>query len=65
VFHAGTKLNDAGELLTAGGRVLGVTAMGSDIREAVDRAYAAVHKITWDGVQYRSDIAHRAFDRKD
>ena len=65
VFHAGTKLNDAGQLVTAGGRVQGVTAMGTDIRQAVDKAYDAVRKITWEGVQYRSDIAHRAFDRKD
>lgn len=62
VFHAGTKAGEDGAILTNGGRVLGVTATGKDIRQAVDRAYDAVHKITWEGVQYRSDIAHRAFE---
>jgi phosphoribosylamine--glycine ligase len=60
VFHAGTKKID-GEIATAGGRVLGVTAKGRDLRAAVDNAYAAVGKISWDGVQYRGDIAGKAF----
>ncbi|NOY75633.1 MAG: phosphoribosylamine--glycine ligase [Kiritimatiellaeota bacterium] len=59
VFHAGTK-NDGGKIVTSGGRVLGITTKGRDIREAAANAYAAVEKISWDGAQYRGDIAHRA-----
>lgn len=59
VFHAGTAL-DGDKVVTAGGRVLGVTALGSDLRNAVDNAYAAVKKICWENVFYRNDIAHRA-----
>ncbi|MFA7053309.1 MAG: phosphoribosylamine--glycine ligase, partial [Kiritimatiellia bacterium] len=62
VFHAGTALND-GQVVTAGGRVLAVTALGADLRAAVGRAYEAAAKIRFDGVHYRTDIAHRAFDR--
>ncbi len=61
VFHAGTKCTD-GQLVTSGGRVLGVTAKGADLRQAVDNAYRAVACIHWDGVQYRNDIAHKAFE---
>ena len=61
VFHAGTAIKD-GHLVTAGGRVLGVTARGNDLRQAVDHAYQAVNLISWDGMQYRKDIAHRAFE---
>ncbi|MBI4746368.1 MAG: phosphoribosylamine--glycine ligase [Deltaproteobacteria bacterium] len=59
VFHAGTALKDS-KIVTNGGRVLGVTASGSDIREAVKEAYRAVSKITWNGVHYRKDIGRRA-----
>lgn len=62
VFHAGTQWRD-NEVVTAGGRVLGVTAKGRDIRAAVAAAYQAVDCITWPDVQFRRDIAHRAFDR--
>lgn len=63
VFHAGTKA--AGdEIVTAGGRVLGVTAIGEDIREAKDRAYEAVEKINFADVHYRHDIAWRALKDK-
>jgi phosphoribosylamine--glycine ligase len=62
VFHAGTKLDD-GNVVTAGGRVLGVTAKGADIGMAVENAYAAVEKITWNGAFFRRDIAKRAIDR--
>lgn len=55
VYHAGTALKD-GKLVTNGGRVLGVTAMGADLDEALDKAYAAVKKIHFDGVHYRTDI---------
>jgi len=59
VFHAGTKL-DNGKVLTDGGRVLGVTAMGSDINQAIKNAYSAVDKIKWDGIHYRKDIGNKA-----
>jgi len=62
VFHAGTGLKN-GKFVTDGGRVLGVTAIGHDYKEAVDRAYKAVADINWRGVQYRKDIAHRALRR--
>lgn len=62
VFHAGTRIAD-GKLVTSGGRVLGVTALGKDIRDAVKNAYKAVDCISWDGMQYRKDIAHRALER--
>jgi len=62
VFHAGTKLAD-GKLVTAGGRVLGVTARGTDLRDAVDHAYAAVEKIRFEGMQFRRDIAARGLKR--
>ncbi len=63
VFHAGTALKD-GQVVTAGGRVLAVTALGADLRAAVGRAYEAAAKIRFEGVHYRTDIAHRAFDRE-
>jgi len=56
VFHAGTGLLD-GEIVTSGGRVLGVTALGNDVAAARDRAYAEAKKISFDGMQFRSDIA--------
>ncbi len=62
VYHAGTALRD-GRLVNAGGRVLGVTARGKTLEEAVRKAYDAVGKIHWEGMQYRKDIAHRAFHR--
>jgi phosphoribosylamine--glycine ligase len=63
VFHAGTKLVD-GQLVNNGGRVLGVTARGKDLRTAVDTAYRAVDCIHWQDVCFRRDIAHRAFGRE-
>jgi phosphoribosylamine---glycine ligase len=62
VFHAGTALR-AGRLTTAGGRVLGVTALGADIAAAVAQAYAAAADIRFDGVHYRRDIGHHALRR--
>ena len=62
VFHAGTKAV-GGQIVTAGGRVLGVTAMAKDIKSAKNFAYAAVEKIHFDKVHYRKDIAWRAFNR--
>lgn len=63
VFHAGTRRREDGELVTSGGRVLGVTALGESIGAAVDRAYAAVRKIRFPGMQYRRDIGRRAIAR--
>ena len=63
VFHAGTRLEN-GRVLTDGGRVLCVTALGADVREARDLAYAAAGKIRWPGAFYRRDIAWRALDRR-
>ena len=59
VFHAGTAVN-GGKLVTAGGRVLGVTAMGVGIKRAINKAYEAVAKIKWEGVHYRKDIGEKA-----
>ena len=58
VFHAGTALKD-GQLVTAGGRVLSVTAHGTDLRDAVQRAYEAIKYVHFEGMHYRKDIAHR------
>ena len=62
VFHAGTKISD-GSVVTAGGRVLGVTASGKDIAEAQERAYKAVSLISFTDMQYRKDIAWRALKK--
>ena len=59
VFHAGTALA-GGQLLTAGGRVLGVTAAADTLNEALARAYQAMAEITFEGMYYRHDIGHRA-----
>ncbi|MGG4773977.1 phosphoribosylamine--glycine ligase [Alcaligenaceae bacterium 429] len=64
VFHAGTELVD-GQLLTSGGRVLCVTALGDSIRRAQDKAYAAAAQIQFDGKQFRSDIGWRAIPSTD
>lgn len=56
IFHAGTAYKD-GKWMTAGGRVLGVTALGRDLGQARERAYAAASRIQWEGVHYRRDIA--------
>ncbi len=66
VFHCGTKRvpsDEGSEVVTSGGRVLSVTGLGSNLREAVDRAYARIAGISFDGMFYRKDIAHRAFER--
>ncbi len=59
VYHAGTALKD-GKLVTSGGRVLGVTATGKDLETALQKAYAAVEEIHFDGAFYRKDIGQRA-----
>jgi phosphoribosylamine--glycine ligase len=61
VYHAGTKLAEDGkQLLTAGGRVLGVTATAEDLPSALQKAYDGVATIQWDAVHYRHDIGQRA-----
>jgi phosphoribosylamine--glycine ligase len=60
VFHAGTASKN-GQVVTSGGRVLGVTALGRDLKAAQSAAYAAVEKICFEGVQFRRDIAVKAF----
>jgi len=62
VFHAGTTQHDDA-FFTAGGRVLGVTARAADLKTAVERAYEAAGKISFEGVHYRKDIAARAFKK--
>src|SRR6266849_1291042 len=62
VFQAGTCVGANG-LETAGGRVLGVTASGSDLAEAIDHAYTAVGKIHFDGMHYRRDIGAKGLKR--
>ena len=59
VFHAGTKMQD-GKLVTDGGRVLAVTALGDTFADAQKRAYAAMKLIAFDGMYYRTDIGHQA-----
>jgi len=59
IFHSGTSLV-ANQILTAGGRVLGVTAAGDSLQEALRRAYQAMAEIQFDGIYYRHDIGHRA-----
>ena len=63
VFHAGTKLDAQGHVVTAGGRVLTVCALGDDLKQARDRAYAAAERIHFDGAFYRRDIGYRALAR--
>ncbi|HGF6562467.1 TPA: phosphoribosylamine--glycine ligase [Providencia alcalifaciens] len=63
VFHAGTKLNQAGEVVTAGGRVLCVTALGNDIAKAQAKAYEVAKTINWSDSFYRNDIGYRAIAR--
>ncbi len=64
LFHAGTRVGADGQILTDGGRVLGVTALGNDLTGAVTRAYEAVTRIHFDGMHYRRDIAARALGAK-
>jgi phosphoribosylamine--glycine ligase len=63
VFHAGTARNEGGEVVTAGGRVLNVTATGETLQEAQERAYAAVDRIQFEGAYWRRDIGWRALKK--
>jgi len=60
VFHAGTSISDKGEFITSGGRVLGITSLGRDIKAAKDNAYRAIEKIHFEGMHYRRDIGDKA-----
>lgn len=60
VYHAGTKLNDNGEIVNAGGRVLGVTATAESLSKALEIAYKGVESINWKDVHYRRDIGQKA-----
>ena len=60
VYHAGTKLSDDGKFLTNGGRVLGVTARGENLKTALDTAYKGVSQISFENAHYRKDIGQRA-----
>ena len=60
-FHAGTKMNH-GEVVTAGGRVFGLTAWADTIESAISTVYSNVKNVSFDGMQYRKDIAHRALE---
>lgn len=62
VFHAGTAIKDD-HIITNGGRVLGVTGLGKDIKDAIERTYEAVRRISWEGVHYRTDIGKKAIKR--
>ena len=62
VFHAGTDKKEK-TIVTNGGRVLGVTALGNSVKKAISRAYMAASRITWDGVYYRKDIGQKALKR--
>ncbi len=64
VFHAGTALNDAGEVITSGGRVLCITALGDTVSAAQKRAYEGLAQVSWEQAYYRTDIGHRAVSRE-
>jgi phosphoribosylamine--glycine ligase len=62
IFHAATRVQDH-QLLTTGGRVMGVTAIAEDLPSAIQRAYAGVNKLQFEGMHYRKDIAAKALLR--
>ncbi len=64
IFHAGTQLDDAGNVVTAGGRVLCVTALGDTVTEAQQRAYELLKEVSWKDAYFRNDIAYRAIARE-
>ena len=61
VFHAGTSIKDE-NVVTAGGRVLGITSRGENVTDAIRKAYNGVEKINWKGAFYRKDIAAKVVD---
>ena len=64
VFHAGTALNDNGDVITSGGRVLCITALGDSVSAAQKRAYEGLKLVTWEQAYFRTDIGHRAVSRE-
>src|SRR5690554_2032888 len=64
IFHAGTRLDDNGQVVTAGGRVLCVTALGDSVTEAQQRAYELLKQVSWKDAYFRTDIAYRAIARE-
>lgn len=64
IFHAGTKNNDAGDVVTNGGRVLCATALGNTVLEAQERAYELTKQVSWNGMFHRNDIGYRAIARE-
>jgi phosphoribosylamine--glycine ligase len=64
VFHAGTRLDEEGRVVTQGGRVLCAVGLGANVRDAQREAYALADAIHWNGVQYRRDIGYRAVERE-
>jgi phosphoribosylamine--glycine ligase len=64
LFHAGTAFNKTDKIVTAGGRVLCVTALGVNVRAAQKRAYELIETLSFVGMQYRRDIGYRAINRK-
>ncbi|MGR6841129.1 phosphoribosylamine--glycine ligase [Aliivibrio wodanis] len=64
VFHAGTKNNDVGDVVTNGGRVLCATALGNTVLEAQERAYELTKQVSWNGMFHRNDIGYRAIARE-
>ena len=65
LFHAGSKFNDEGKVVTNGGRVLGVTERGATLEEAIEKAYKSVEKVSFDNAFYRKDIGQRALKAKE
>jgi len=63
VFHAATNKRADGKVVTVGGRVLGVTALGANLDAAVQRAYQVVKKVSFEGMHYRTDIGQKALAR--
>jgi phosphoribosylamine--glycine ligase len=63
IFHAGTAEKD-GAVVTSGGRVLCATALGNNVTQAQQSAYELLKQISWQGVEYRTDIAYRAIERE-
>jgi phosphoribosylamine--glycine ligase len=64
IFHAGTANNEAGEIVTNGGRVLCATALGNSVPEAQQQAYALAKQVSWNGMFHRNDIGYRAIERE-
>jgi phosphoribosylamine--glycine ligase len=64
VFHAGTATSKDGKVVASGGRVLCVTALGDKVKFAAERAYQVADRIAFDGMHFRRDIGHRAFNRR-